>query len=154
MIDAPFVVTTEPMLIAKIPFTIPWLQVRQVMGPAISEVKAAVAAQGIGAPAPWFTHYLKLDPALTDFEVCVPVTRPVVETGRVRAGVWPATRVARTTYHGGYEGLSGGWSDLKMWLKANGHEAGTGFWECYAVGPEAGEIPRRWRTQLVLPLID
>lgn len=152
MIDLPRVDRTQPQLLAKIRFSLPRSELRAVLGPAISEVKAAVAAQGVSAPAPWFTHYFRIDGLHADFEVCVPVTRAVVETGRVRADEWPATRVARTTYHGAYDGLAGGWSDLKLWVKANGYAAGEGFWECYVVGPESRMSPRRWRTELLLPL--
>jgi effector-binding domain-containing protein len=154
MIDSPIVVTTEPTLFAKIHLAIAWSQMREVMGPAIGEVKASVAAQRIGAPAPWFIHYLKVGPALVDFEVCVPVIRAVAEAGRVTAGAWPATRVAWTTYHGGYESLAGGWSDFKAWMKSKGHRAGAGFWEIYAAGPETNASPRHWRTHLLLPLLD
>jgi effector-binding domain-containing protein len=152
VIDLPRVGRTQPQLLAKIRFTLPRAQLRAVLGPAMGEVKAAVAAQGIAAAAPWFTHYLSIDPLHADFEVCVPVTRAVAETGRVRADEWPATNVARTTYHGAYEGLASGWADLKLWVKANGYAAGEGFWECYAVGPESRTSSRGWRTELLLPL--
>ena len=66
---------------------------------------AAVAAQGIVPAGPWFTHHLRMDPATFDFEICVPVTAPVAASGRVKAGHLPATTVARTAYHGPYEGL-------------------------------------------------
>jgi effector-binding domain-containing protein len=152
VIDTPSVGNTTPQLLAKIRFALPRSQLRAVLGPAIGEVKATVAAQGIAAAAPWFTHYFRIDPLHADFEVCVPVTRRVAETGRVRADEWPATSVARTIYHGAYEGLAGGWSDLKLWVRANGYAAGEGRRECYAVGPESRTGSRHWRTELLLPL--
>jgi len=91
------------------------------MGPGIAELLAAVAAQGIVPAGPWFTHHLRMDPATFDFEICVPVTAPVAASGRVKAGHLPATTVARTTYHGPYEGLGGAWGEFDAWIAANGH---------------------------------
>ena len=93
---------------------------RNVMAPGITELMAAVAAQGIGPTGPWFTHHLRMDPATFDFEISVPVTAPVAASGRVKAGHLPATTVARTVYHGPYGGLGGAWGELDAWIAANG----------------------------------
>ena len=105
MLDKPQIVQTAAQLTAIIHLTIPREKIRNVMGPGISEVMAAVAAQGIAPAGPWFTHHLRLDPGLFDFESSVPVTAPVAAVGRVKPSQWPAMRVARTVYHGPYEGL-------------------------------------------------
>jgi len=72
--------------------------------------------------------------------------------GRVPAGALPAVTVARTTYHGGYEGLPGAWGELHAWMRANGHEPGADLWESYVSGPEADADPSTWRTELTQPL--
>jgi effector-binding domain-containing protein len=122
------------------------------MGPGIAELMAAVAAQGIAPAGPWFTHHLRMDPATFDFEIGVPVTAQVAASGRVKPGHLPATTVARTVYHGPYEGLGGAWGELDAWIAANGHTPGPDLWECYVVGPEANPDPANWRTQLNRPL--
>ena len=54
------------------------------------------------------------------------VERAVEPSGRVRPGELPATAVARTVYHGGYEGLAG--DTLASALLANGvHLVGRSF---------------------------
>ena len=53
------------------------------MGPGIRELTAAVAAKGIAADGPWFTHHLRMDPEVFDFEICVPITADVAAVGRV-----------------------------------------------------------------------
>src|SRR5258706_2207156 len=73
MIDTPQITQTTATLTALIYLMIPRSELRSVMGPGISEVIAAVKAQGIGPTGPWFTHHLKMDPATFDFEICVPV---------------------------------------------------------------------------------
>ena len=79
------------------------------MGPGIGEVMAAIAAQGLTPAGPWFTHHLRRPTDTFDFEICVPIAAPVTATGRVKPGRWPAMKVARTIYHGEYEGLGAAW---------------------------------------------
>ena len=152
MLDTPQITQTTTQLTAVIHLTIPREEMRNVMGPGIGELMAAVAAQGIAPAGPWFAHHLKMDPATFDFEICLPVTAPVAASGRVKAGHLPATTVARTVYHGPYEGLSDAWDEFDAWIAANGHTPRPDLWECYVVGPEASPNPANWRTQLNRPL--
>src|SRR6266851_5280959 len=103
MIDTPQITQTAGLLTAFVHLTVPREDVRKVMGPGLDEVKAAIAAQGIATTGPWFTHHLRMEPGIFDFEICVPVTAPIEPVGRVEAGQWPVTTVARTVFHGDYE---------------------------------------------------
>ncbi len=105
MLDTPRIVRTDAQLTAVIRLTIPREEIRKVMGPGIAEVIAAAAAQGIGPAGPLFSHHSRMDPDTFDFEIGVPVRAPVSATGRVKPGRLPAATVARTVYHGPYEGL-------------------------------------------------
>ena len=122
------------------------------MGPAIGEVMAAVAAQGIALAGPVFSHHFKMEPATFDFEVGVPVATPVSPMGRVNPSHLPAGTVVRTVYHGGYEGLGAAWGEFGAWIAANGHVAAESLWEFYSTGPESGPDPAGWRTELNRPL--
>jgi len=153
MIDTPQITQTTAQLAAVIHLTIPRSEIRSAMGPGLTEVMAAVKAQGIGPAGPWFTHHLKMNPATFDFEICVPVTAPVAPVGRVKPGILPAVTVARTSYHGDYEGLGEAWGEFKAWIAANGHSAGPDLYECYPVGPESSPNPADWCTELSQPLI-
>ena len=124
------------------------------MGPAIAEVLAAVQAQGIGPAGPVFSHHLRMVPDIFDFDVGVPVRKPVSPTGRVESRERPARRVVRTIYHGPYEGLGAAWREFDGWIAANRHEATIDLWECYLTGPESGLDPAQWRTELNRPLMD
>jgi effector-binding domain-containing protein len=124
-----------------------------VMGPALAELMSVVKAQGAGPAGPWFTHHLKMDPAIFDFDICVPVAAPVTSAGRVEPKIFPTMTVARTVYCGAYERLGAAWSEFGAWIAANGHSAGPDLYECYAVGPESGKNPGDWRTELTRPLI-
>ena len=154
MIDRPQITHTVPQLTAFIHLTIPRHEIRSVMGPGLSEVRAAIAAQGIAPAGPWFTHHLRMDPAIFDFEICVPVAVPVAANGRVKSGQLPATRVAWTVYHGPYEGLGAAWGEFDAWVADNGYTPGPDLWECYLAGPESSANPFTWRTELSRPLIN
>ena len=153
MLDKPQIVQTAVQLTAIIHLTIPRQEIRNVMGPGYRELMAAVAAQGIAAAGPWFTYHLRMDPDTFDFEIGVPVTAPIAAAGRVRAGQLPAATVARTVYHGAFEGLGPAWGEFGDWITANGHTPGPDLWECYIAGPESNPDPATWRTELNRPLL-
>ena len=73
--------------------------------------------------------------------------------GRVKPGIWPATKVARTVYRGDYGGLGEAWGEFNDWIAAQGHRPGPDYWECYATGPESTPDAAAWRTELTRPLI-
>jgi uncharacterized protein YndB with AHSA1/START domain/effector-binding domain-containing protein len=153
-IEPPQIVRTTPIRVAKVHVTIPRAQIREVMGPGLAEVRAALAAQGIEAAGPWLTHHLRMPPGEFDLEICVPVARAVTPVGRVTTGEIPAATVARTIYRGGYEGLSGGWERLHAWIVAQGRKHGPSLWEVYLTDPSTSPDPAKWRTELNRPLVE
>jgi effector-binding domain-containing protein len=132
---------------------IPREEIQQVMGPAIEEVRAAVAAQGLALAGPWFSYHLRMDPEVFDVEVGVPVASPVHPAGRVEPSQLPAATVARTVYHGPYEGLGPAWGEFDGWIEAEGHKPGPNLWEFYGSGPESDPDPASYRTELNRPLV-
>ena len=153
MIDTPHIVQTAAQPTAAIRLTVPRAEIRTVMGPGYSELMAAVAAQGIAPVGPWFTHHLRMDPDVFDFEICVPVATRVAGAGRVQPGELRAATVARTLYRGSYEGLAAAWGELMRWIAAQGHTPAPDLWERYVAGPEAGPDAAAWRTELNRPLV-
>ena len=153
MIETPQLLQTQTQLTAIIRLQIPKHEIQQAMGAGLQELHAAVAAQNIAAPGPWFTHHLKMSPSTWDFEICLPVTKTVRAVGRVEASEWSAMKVARTVYHGDFGGLGDAWGELASWMKTQGHAAASDLWECYLVGSESSQEPSAWRTQLNRPLL-
>jgi effector-binding domain-containing protein len=152
MIDEPRIVHTGAVQIALIHVAGPRDKIQEVMGPGLGELMDALKAQGVTAAGPWFTHHLKMDPEIFDFEICVPVQAPVRAAGRVQPGELRATRVARTIYHGPYEGLPEAWREFEEWIKKTGDTPADDLWEVYATGPESSPDPAEWRTELNQPL--
>lgn len=152
MLEAPRIVQTVAQPTAIIRLTVPRDEIRNVMGPGIGELLAALAAQGVAPAGPVFSHHLKIDPGSFDFEIGVPVNATIAAAGRVKAGQLPAATVARTVYQGPYEGLGAAWGEFGAWIAAQGHKPATDMWECYVTGPESSPDPSTWRTEFNQPL--
>jgi effector-binding domain-containing protein len=152
MISRPQILQTMAEAAAVIHVTVPRSEMRRVFGPAVGELTAALAAQGVKPCSAVFAHHLKLGPDTFDFELGAKVEVPVTATGRVKPGELPATKVARTIYSGPYEGLPLAWGEFDAWMKANGHEKAESLWELYSVGPQSTPDPANWRTELNRPL--
>jgi hypothetical protein len=152
MIDEPRMVQTTVQHTACIHITVPRDQIQTVMGPAYDELLRTLAAMGVSPTGPWLTHHLRMSPDVFDFEVAVPVAHPIAPSGRVYAGTLRATRVARTTYHGPYEGLGEAWGQFEAWIAEQGLKTALDLWEVYEAGPESSQDPTQWRTVLNHPL--
>ncbi len=154
MLEAPAIVRTAAQPAAVIHVVVPRSRIQEVMGPGLGEVRSALARQGIEPTGPWFTHHLRMSPESFDFEIGIPVARPVEADGRVVPGELPAATVARTVYQGEFEGLAGAWGEFEGWIRAGGHTPRPDLWERYLVGPESTSDPAGWRTELNRPLAE
>ena len=94
MISIPEILQTEAEAAAVIRLTVPRSEMRKAFGPAVGELMAALAEQGVKPSSPVFAHHLKMSPDTFDFELGVKVAAPVKATGRVKPGGLPATKVA------------------------------------------------------------
>lgn len=153
MLDTPEITDTTDQQTAVIHLTVPRSEIQAVMGPAIAEVLAAIAAQGLSPAGPCFSfHWRRPTAATFDFQVGFPVASPITPTGRVQPGKLPATKVVRTVYHGGYEGLGTAWGEFCGWIETAGLDVQESLWECYTCGPESSPDPANWCTELNRPL--
>src|SRR3979409_2508075 len=98
MLATPQIIKTDAQQAAVIPRTSPRRGLMKLFGPAVGELMAPLAAQGVEPVGAVFAHHLKMSPDNFDFELGVKVSAPVRATGRVRPGQLPAVKVARTVY--------------------------------------------------------
>jgi effector-binding domain-containing protein len=152
VLATPQIIQTDVQEAAVIRLIVPRSEMRTVFGPAIGELMAALAAQGVEPVGAVFAHHLKMSADTFDFELGVKVSAPVKPTGRVQPGQLPAAKVARTVYSGPYEGLPAAWGEFNKWMSANGYEQAENLWEVYSVGPQSSPDPATWRTELNRPL--
>jgi effector-binding domain-containing protein len=153
MISSPEILQTEAQVAALIQIKTLRSDMAKVFGPAVAELMAALAEQGVEPAGAVFAHHLTMSPDNFDFELGVTVSVKVTTVGRVQPGELPGARVARTIYSGPYEGLSSAWGEFDDWIQANGHEQAGNLWEVYSVGPHSTPDPSDWRTELVRPLL-
>ncbi len=153
MIDTPQILQTERQAIAGIHIVVPRAQIQEVMGPALRELMAALADQKIAPAGPWLSHHLKNPSEVFDYVVAVPVDQPVTPVGRVTMRELPATRAARTIFHGDYGQLGSAWMALDAWIAAEGLTAAPWLYEVYLADPSVTPDPTAWRTQLTRPLV-
>ncbi|WP_431284096.1 GyrI-like domain-containing protein [Humitalea sp. 24SJ18S-53] len=152
MIDTPHLADAAGMQTAAIHLTIPRDKMPEVFGPAVGEILATLAAQGIDPAGPFFAHHFSMTPGVFDFALGVPVETPVRPEGRVAPGELPAMRVARTVHYGPYEGLPASWGAFDAWIAAQGLSTRQNLIERYVVHPNADPDPAAWRTELNRPL--
>jgi len=152
MLSTPQIIQTSTQQAAVVHLTIPRAEMMQVFGPAVGELLAALAAQGVEPVGAVFAHHLKMSPGVFDFELGIKVSAPVTASGRVKPGQLPAATVARTIYSGPYEGLPSAWGEFDTWMKANCHEQAENLWELYSIGPQSTSDSAQWRTELNRPL--
>eukprot|EP01037_Dinobryon_pediforme_P017630 gene17630-17834_t len=152
MLSAPQVIQTTAQAAAIIHLTIPRSEMMKLFGPAVAELMATLAAQGVAPIGAIFAHHLNMSADIFDFELGVKTLAPVTATGRVKPGELPAAKVARTVYSGPYEGLPNAWGEFGAWIKANGYEPESNLWEIYSVGPQSTPDPAGWYTELNRPL--
>lgn len=153
MIDAPEIVDVAAQPIAFIHLKVSGEEMRKVMGPGIDELMSTLAAQGVAPAGPWLNYHFKIQGGIFDFQIAVPVKEPVKETGRVKNGSLPAATVARTIYHGPYDGLPTAWPELDGWIVAQGRKPAADLWQTYVTGPGEEPDPARYRTELTRPLV-
>jgi effector-binding domain-containing protein len=152
-LDAPQIVQTAAQATAVIHLTVPRVQIQEVMGAAVAEILAALAAQAVPVTGPMYSYHLRRPSDTFDFEVGFAIGAPFAPGGGVTTSRLPAATVARASYRGAYEGLGAAWAELLAWVQAQGLAAQPGLWERYVRGPESGADPAQWITELNRPLV-
>lgn len=153
-ITQPEITTSEQQAAAVIHIQIPRSRIQAEMGPAIRELMTTLAGQGMKPIGPMFAHHLTTSSESFDFEVGFPVSEPVTPSGRVKPSELPAAKIARSEYHGEYEGLFQAWGEFGHWMKSAGLTGRGDLWERYVSGPESDPDPRTWLTELCIPLAE
>jgi effector-binding domain-containing protein len=153
MLETLQIAESPARIAAVIRLVVPQKELPAVMGPAINSLMAVLATQGLPPAGPVFARYLSMDSGMFDFEVGVPTSAPVAPSGRVKPGQLPAAKVARTIYHGPYEGLHNAWHEFGTLVRAQRLQPAPGIWESYVVSPHSSPNPADWRTELNQPLL-
>ena len=152
MIETPQITRMPEATTAYIHLRVPREEMAEVFGPTLEELFQTLKKQGVEPTGPVFAHHLRMESDTFDFELGVPVAERPREAGRMQVGERPPVTVARTVYHGPYEGLPAAWGEFDAWMESEGCLQTPDIWESYLVGPDAASDPDAWRTELVRPL--
>ena len=153
MISTPEVISTKEILTAVIHLVIPGRDMPKYMDPAIQEILKVLSDQGIKPVGPMFSYHHRMPSDTFDFEIGFPVDSEIKPMGRVQPSELPAAHVARTIHHGPYEGLSDAWREFGQWVKTQGLDADSRFYERYLDDPTK-TAPSEYRTEINRILID
>jgi len=147
----------EPQLVASVRDTIPDMgQTNAVFNRLFDEVESHIAKTGgpsaFAGPGLdlWHDDAEKGSDLLV--EACLPITKPLPETDRVKSVTLPAVeRAATTLYHGGFEKISEGHQAVIEWAERNGYRIAGPNREVYLQYERAGD-PAKWVTEIQYPV--
>lgn len=152
MIGSPELSTQRAFTAAVIPLDIPREQMSSAMPTAIAELRQAIAEQGLTVTGSLFCHHVRLSRERFTFEVGFPVATELRAVGRVKPAHYPELRIAHVVHTGPYEDLFKAWTAFEIWIEAARLTTASTLFERYVRGPESGEPPSRWETELIRPL--
>jgi effector-binding domain-containing protein len=87
-----------------------------------------------------------------DVEIAVPVAGPVSEGERVTSRELPGSQMACIVHQGGYETIGGTYGQVMGWIEDNDHRIAGPPREIYLKGPESGDDPSTYVTEIQVPV--
>ena len=118
----------------------------------LPEVMRYVSESGGEVAGPPFSRYHEMGDTEIDMEAGIPVASPVESKGRMTASTLPGGRAVVGDHIGEYHRLGESHSALETWMKAKGERSAGPTWEIYWTDPGIQPDPKKWRTQIVMPL--
>lgn len=140
-----------PQAVASVRDTIPIAQVGQLFG----EIFAYLGQRQVNPAGPPVGIYYdeEFREEAVDVEVAVPVAGSVPESDRVKGQQLPAVeKMACIVHEGSYETVGGTYGQLMGWVEANGYRMAGPVREVYLRGPESGDDPSTYVTEIQLPV--
>lgn len=112
------------------------------------------AEQGHVVTGPPLGIYYDVADGVFDMAVALPVEGLTEPNGPpMFKGALPAGLVVRATHIGPYDQIPEAWGTLMTMMDSSGLTPLDGpCWEEYTLGPESGENPSEWHTDLVQPI--
>lgn len=135
-----------------VPYSTPLAELSARIHDGLSQVHAAVQAQGLTPAGPPFVRYTAMAAGTAGIEVGVPVTPAGHSAGDIHAGELPGGTAAVALHGGAYDTLHETYRAVEQWAAEQGLGFGGAPWESYLTNPN--ETPDRadWRTEVYWPL--
>jgi DNA-binding transcriptional MerR regulator len=137
--------------VASVRDNLPIDQIDQLFG----EIFGYLGRQGVRPGGPLIGIYYdeEFHEEDVDVEIVVPVAGPVLEGDRVKGRDLPGIKQAACAVHqGGYETIGGTHGLLMQWIEENGYHLAGPTREVYLQGPESGDDPSTYVTEIQIPV--
>jgi effector-binding domain-containing protein len=150
VLDAPEVPT-----VVNVAKDYPMGRMAEIFDSTFTALFPALGDQGIQPVGPAFALHTRMPTDTVDFEVGIPVDRPLQRATNSDAGVTlspsrlPGGRIAIVSHLGSYDGLGEAWGRFMQAVADSGNQPALPFWEIYVSEPSPEADPSRLRTDLV-----
>jgi effector-binding domain-containing protein len=150
VLDAPEVPT-----VVNVAKDYPMDRMTEIFDSTFTALFPALGAQGIQPVGPAFSLHTRMPTETVDFEVGIPVDRPLAASTTSDAGLTlspsrlPAGRIAIISHLGAYDGLGDAWGRFMQAVADSGNQPALPFWEIYVTEPSPEADPSTMRTDLV-----
>lgn len=137
----------------------PMAQMGSAFDATFAELFPFLGAQGLRPIGPAFSLHHRMPTETADFEIGIPVDKPLAEAHETASGVslipstLPAGKVAVLSHIGDYDGLADAWETFLNEIGEAGHRPTLPFWEVYVSEPRPDADPATLRTDLVVRLL-
>jgi len=124
-------------------------------GELIWELRQACEAKRVNVIGPPLAIYYdrEFNPDKTDVEVCFRVTMAFVGDEEVRCRILPRGRLATCLHRGGYDTIGESYRRVIEWIDREGYRIIGPPREIYLKGPESGEAPSGYQTEIQFPIL-
>jgi len=125
------------------------------IGDLLDEIFAHFGQHKVGPAGPpigiyYDEEYREKD---VDIEAAVPVSGAVTDGERVKSRELPAIeQMACIVHAGSYDVIGGTYGQLMKWVEANGYHLSGPTREVYLQGPESGDDPSAYVTEIQVPV--
>ncbi|MDI3330591.1 MAG: GyrI-like domain-containing protein [Micrococcus sp.] len=150
VLDAPEVPT-----VVNVATDYPMDRMAEIFDSTFTALFPALGELGIQPVGPAFALHTRMPTETVDFEVGIPVDRPLTEATTADTGLTltpsrlPGGRIAIISHLGSYDGLAEAWGRFMQAVADSGHQPGLPFWEIYVTEPSPEADPATMRTDLV-----
>jgi len=150
VLDAPEVPT-----VVNVAKDYPMDRMAEIFDSTFTALFPALGEQGIQPVGPAFALHTRMPTDTVDFEVGIPVDRPLPRATSSGDGLTlspsrlPAGRIAIISHLGSYDGLGEAWGRFMQAVEDSGNQPALPFWEIYVSEPSPEADPSTMRTDLV-----
>ena len=150
VLDAPEVPT-----VVNVAHDYPMDRMTEIFDSTFTALFPALGQHGIQPVGPAFSLHARMPMETVDFEVGIPVDRPLAQAMTSESGLTlspsrlPGGRIAVISHTGSYDGLGQAWERFMQAVAASGEQPRLPFWELYVTEPGPDTDPATLRTDLV-----